>query len=432
MALSFFLRGTKDVKKIYASVSYLQHSIKIIRPTPFSVDVENWNQEEKRMILSKSEKALPRYDTNKKIKENKISDFNTKFIEYEDSLLDYLDQLKKEDSLTETKINQFFDADKERKNTPTDFKGFVDYYCEMNIGIKDGTKKVYKRTRNLVMAFNPKFRIQDIDDRFKKDFGNFLDHNNYQRSYIRKTLSNIRDFWKYAKRKKIKVSDDPEWWELSKDFPDINTNDPDDPYLTWNEIELLKNIDLHTDYLDNARDWLLISCWTAQRVSDLMKFNFEKVVTDSSGEKYLKITQEKTSKEVTIPLFAEVERILNKRNGNFPRKISDQKYNEYIKEVCEKAQINDIVFAPKYRQPVIVNNKKVYRKIVGHFPKHEVITSHVGRRTFVSLFINNIDLESIRKITGHGQDKMIAIYNKLNSLERAEFTKAKFKDAGFQ
>jgi hypothetical protein len=38
-----------------------------------------------------------------------------------------------------------------------------------------------------------------------------------------------------------------------------------------------------------------------------------------------------------------VTEILNKRNGDFPRKISAQRYNTYIKIVCEKAGINEIV-----------------------------------------------------------------------------------------
>ena len=34
------------------------------------------------------------------------------------------------------------------------------------------------------------------------------------------------------------------------------------------------------DYLDNARDWLIIGCYSAQRVSDLLKFEETKIIED--------------------------------------------------------------------------------------------------------------------------------------------------------
>jgi len=431
MAYSFFLRGTKDVKKIYISITH-GSDLKVIRPTDFKVDVNSWDKVQKRMKLNEAESQLKNSAPIKIQRQNAIADFNKKFSDFEQDFISYFNSLLDNNRLTETKLVEFFTGQNKANEIPTDFKSFVDYYCDMNIGITESTKKVYKRTRNLVSGFNPKLRMQDIDDRFKKDFGSYLDKNNYQRSYIRKTIGNVKDFWKYAKRKKINVSDDPEWWELTKDFPDLAKDLADDPYLTWEELEAIRLVAFDNNYLDNARDWLLISCWTAQRVSDLMEFTFDKIITDEKGSKFLPIIQEKTGSKITIPLFQEVESILNKRDGNFPRKISDQKYNDYIKLVCKEAKITDMVFAPKYRQPVIVNGKTVYRKIVGFFPKNEVITSHVGRRTFVSLFINNVDLDSIRKITGHTRDKMVEVYNRLNSLERAEITKAKFRDAGYE
>ena len=36
-----------------------------------------------------------------------------------------------------------------------------------------------------------------------------------------------------------------------------------------------------SDYLDNARDWLsIIGCYSAQRVSDLLKFKETKIIED--------------------------------------------------------------------------------------------------------------------------------------------------------
>jgi hypothetical protein len=54
----------------------------------------------------------------------------------------------------------------------------------------------------------------------------------------------------------------------------------------------------------------------------------------------IEFTQVKTEKIMTIPLHSKIIEIMKKYEGNFPRKISDQKYNEHIKKVCEKAKIN--------------------------------------------------------------------------------------------
>jgi hypothetical protein len=44
---------------------------------------------------------------------------------------------------------------------------------------------------------------------------------------------------------------------------------------------------------------------------------------------------------MTIPLHSKIMEILKKYDGNFPRKYQIKKYNEHIKNVCEKAKINE-------------------------------------------------------------------------------------------
>ena len=43
---------------------------------------------------------------------------------------------------------------------------------------------------------------------------------------------------------------------------------------------------------------------------------------------------------MTIPLHSKIIKIMEKYDGNFPRKISDQRYNEHIKKYVKKANIN--------------------------------------------------------------------------------------------
>lgn len=172
-------------------------------------------------------------------------------------------------------------------------------------------------------------------------------------------------------------------------------------YLDPREIDIIHNLTNLPDYLDNVRDWLLIACSTGQRISDFMRMNPGMIRKDDKDRKYIDLTQEKTGAPVTIPLLPEVAEILNKRNGNFPRVISDQKFNEYAKEVCKRAEIDAIIMVSKR-----IENK--YSE--GVYPKYELISSHVGRRSFATNYYGIIPTSLLKNITGHSTEQMLLKY----------------------
>jgi integrase len=173
-------------------------------------------------------------------------------------------------------------------------------------------------------------------------------------------------------------------------------------YLTKEELQLIESAELEHDYLDNSRDWLLISCETGQRVSDFMRFNKEQIRFEGDVP-LIEFTQVKTNKIMSIPLSKKVRSILEKRNGEFPRKISDQKYNVYIKEVCKIAEIDEVIKGSK--QDTI---KK--RKVRGNFPKFELVTSHIGRRSFATNNYGRIPTPLLMNVTGHTTEGMFLEY----------------------
>lgn len=74
--------------------------------------------------------------------------------------------------------------------------------------------------------------------------------------------------------------------------------------------------------------------------------------------------RQKTKKIMTIPVHKKVVEILNKRDGQFPRQISDVNYNLYIKEVCKRAGITQMVNGSKKVETA--PGSKQYRKEKGH------------------------------------------------------------------
>lgn len=129
--------------------------------------------------------------------------------------------------------------------------------------------------------------------------------------------------------------------------------------------------------LDNARDYLALECRTAQRISDLLAFD-QKDVQNTSWT----FTQNKghrlKARTVTVPFrgyCAPAYWILKKHEFKLPQ-ISNQKLNDNIKNVCKMAGLTEEISIERW-----IGNKKV--RIIG--PKYEFISTHTGRKTFITL-----------------------------------------------
>ena len=162
--------------------------------------------------------------------------------------------------------------------------------------------------------------------------------------------------------------------------------------------------ELKHDYLENARDWLIISCYTGQRISDFLRFTKE-MIRIEDGKSLLEFTQKKTGKVMTVPLHKKVLEILKKRNGEFPRSISDQRYNDYIKVVCKEAKLNE-----KIQGGLQMKTDNGVRKVSGKYHKWELVTSHIGRRSFATNFYGKIPTTYLIYITGHSSEAMFLNY----------------------
>jgi integrase len=117
----------------------------------------------------------------------------------------------------------------------------------------------------------------------------------------------------------------------------------------------------------------------------------------------IEFTQVKTDKLMTVPLHTKIITILDKNNGDFPRKISDQKYNDYIKKVCEAAEIT------KPTQGTLFDSK-TKSKITKEYPKHKLVSSHIGRRSFATNNYGKIPTSFLMYVTGHTTEAMFLTY----------------------
>jgi integrase len=284
-------------------------------------------------------------------------------------------------------------------------------------------RTAYTFLQNYIEVTGDNPRIDEVDPNFLMAFEEFSYDQDYAVNTVNKYFSIIKSLCKHA----LMHNSIP----ISPKFDLIKLRAFRTPIVFLNldelkKINAIKDSDLG-ERLANIRDWLIISCFTGQRISDFMKFKVQNIRSDYNG-KVIDIIQQKGKKSVSIPLFEPVLKIMDKHNGKFPRTISDQKFNEYVKEVVYKAGITEIVEGGAVK----IHEDGRKRKIFGKFPKYELITSHIGRRSFATNFYGKLPTPMIMNITGHVKESTFLTYCLKTTRDTATETANAYKKLNIQ
>ena len=255
-------------------------------------------------------------------------------------------------------------------------------------------KNVIKRYEEQVLG-GKSILIKNINLQFVEKYKTWLFDQGYAVNYVGKNIDNIKTICNDAFKNDIETS------IQLKNIKSISENNTPENviYLSDEEQEQIKNIALVREALINARKWLLLGCLVGQRGGDLLDIS-EKNIKDINGIKIIELKQQKTGKLVAIPLLPEALEIIE---SGMPYKISLPRFNEYIKDVCKEAGLNEKIMGrkkPKANSPTV---KDIY-------PKHEVITSHICRRSFATNFYGRIPTPILMNITAHGTERMFLNY----------------------
>ncbi len=186
-------------------------------------------------------------------------------------------------------------------------------------------------------------------------------------------------------------------------------------YLNERELFSIYNLDLKFDRtLANVRDAFCFACFTGQRFSDVHKIKWEDIRFNS----WILHTQ-KTKESIEVPLnrFA-IEILRRYKDSPTPlRVLSIQKMNDLLKPIAKLAGIDETIKIVDY-----AGNQK--KEMV--YQKWELVTTHVARKTFVTLSLQRgMRPETVMEITGHKDfrtlKKYIKITSKVKELEMKEF-----------
>lgn len=277
---------------------------------------------------------------------------------------------------------------------------YIDQYIQRNERTRaKGSLVVYKSLRKHLKNFEStkkaKVRFDQINYTFMEDFRNFLVEwqevnlksgrisflNNVS---IHKQISTLKTFLGYAKKIGVKLDESYRTFTLKKDKLEVIA-------LTEREFQTLLDLDLKLNSkLDKVRDVFCFSCCTGLRYSDLNQLKWDHI----KGME-LHFTVQKTNEPLTVPLSPQAYEILEKYKDQLRPLpiISNQKMNDYLKDLGKMAGIDDPIEIIRYRGS---------EKIIKLFKKSELLSVHAGRKTFATLSLEKgIPAETVMSITGH-------------------------------
>lgn len=163
-------------------------------------------------------------------------------------------------------------------------------------------------------------------------------------------------------------------------------------YITSEERDKLFNAELSSDRLQRVRDIFVFQCLIGARVGDLCKLT-KANIQDGAITYIPRKTKDGKPVNITIPLHPKAMEIIDRYNipdGSLLPFITDQRYNDYLKELFREVGINRIVTR---RNPTTGQEEQV--KIC------DIASSHMARRTFVGNLYGKVDNGIIGSMTGH-------------------------------
>lgn len=274
------------------------------------------------------------------------------------------------------------------------------------------TKSIIKILERFIKheAIDPPL-MTEIDHNFQRLYDDYcIEVEEYQPSYSNRTFKAIKTICFHAAANGHKINDGIRHLKITLHRSKY-------PTLSMEELDLIEKHPFTENHLDNARDWLIIGAFSGQRCSDLLRFNhtmLETEIIDGKPTQFICFRQQKTDKQIRLALHYKILNILKKREGQFPRAISDQRFNEYIKKVAEKAGIDEICEGGVSQ----LDENGRMRKKFSHYPKHKLMTSHLCRRSFCTNFYGTMDTSVLMLASGHTTEKQFREY--IQDVDRAQ------------
>ena len=390
-SISFFIRKKKsqpEIGLLYARITVngksLEMSLKRTIPT------DKWNKSLGKMSGSGPEA----YQINRKLEETRALLYNA------------YDTLLKEDKVITAQIikARFLGSDQDHKT----LQDLLTYHSEkMNKVLKYGTMKNYNTTEKYLKDYLKKHHnttdtyLKQIDYQFTLGFESYLrDLPGLENNGIMKHMERFK--------KLMRLAQDLDWIEKNptKRFK-LRFKKVDVVYLNKQELEKIKTNEFERTTHKINRDIFVFACYTGLAYADVKALKMEHLQIGIDGRKWIFTRRMKTNTTVRIPLLKEAEEILNRYsnhpkanlNGTLLPVYSNQKTNQYLKEIADEVKIRKKLSFNTARHTfattvTLANGVPIetVSKLLGH---HKISTTQIYARVIDSKISSDID--SLRK-----------------------------------
>ena len=369
--------------------------------TGYRIDAEKWDTDKQRV----------RNGCTNKLKQS-ASEINDSLLGYYTEVQEIFKKFEVEEIMpTPEQIKEAFNAlhkpieeVKPRKSTPNAFYKVFDEFvrdCGRQNDWTDSTYEKFAAVKNHLMNFRDGLTFDFFDEKGLNDYVTYLrDVKEMRNSTIGKQLSFLKWFLRWAFKKGVHLNNAYDSYK-----PKLKSTQKKIIFLTWEELNKLREFEIPAakQALDRVRDVFLFQCFTGLRYSDV--FNLRR--SDIKGD-YIEVTTVKTSDSLIIELNKHSKAILDKyKDVSFEDDkvlpvITNQKMNDYLKELAELAGIDEPVRQTYYR-----GNERIDEVT----PKYALLGTHAGRRTFIcNALALGIPPQVVMKWTGHSDYKAMKPY----------------------
>lgn len=371
--------------------------------TGYRIDSAKWDADKQRVKNGCSNKL-----------KQSASEINASLLEYYTEIQSIFKRFEVEDVMpTPEQIKEAFNAlhkpvseePKPKKEAlPCDFfqvfDGFVED-CGRQNNWTDSTFEKFAAVKNHLTNFRERLTFEFFDERGLNDYVGYLrDVKEMRNTTIGKQLSFLKWFLRWAFKKGVHQNNAYDSYK-----PKLKSTQKKIIFLTWDELNRLREFKIPSNKqaLERVRDVFLFQCFTGLRYSDVFNLRRSDIKDD-----HIEVTTVKTSDSLIIELNNHSKAILDKykdvafEDDKVLPVITNQKMNDYLKELAEMAGIDEPI-----RQTYYKGNERIDEVT----PKYALLGTHAGRRTFIcNALALGIPPQVVMKWTGHSDYKAMKPY----------------------
>jgi integrase len=304
---------------------------------------------------------------------------------------------------------------------PEDKKTLFDYLDEFiedgtNDGWRTDTIKKFGTLKNKLQRFDKNLSFNRLDKEHVKSFVRYLVNTcKYRNVSVQSMIKNFRWFMRWCEERNLVT--DKDVIEYRSKLKDVEHKTI--VFLTWDEFQQVYNYEVprNKQYLQRVKDVFIFQCVTGLRYTDLA--NLKRSNINLKENKFVVVTS-KTADQTTIDFNSYSREVYNKysdfkyESDHALPVPSNQKYNDYLKELCQLAGINSMItISFKTGGKIVTNEVEKWKKI----------STHSGRRTFVSIGLAlGATPEEIAKVTGHHSLQIMQHYIGTDDSQRRHAT----------